>query len=419
MDFIRPDARPPLVGSCKAAESLWGPAEESERGDGIAESRRAELEELVRRYAPTVVLPNKDYVEVNGRKFRLLPTDSRLYSDTLRLDMIRAAPYEFFDSVDVQLRGLGADSLVSLVEAAIRYQSDANVLAAWYFDFPGRNPKEWWQTYGRIRTGPDSALWAQPTVYAHPFLDDLGRVVIQYWYFYPFNDFIGNHEGDWEHVNVLLTADRSDIAEVHYFFHTRSISLPQGQYRPEVVDGTHPVAFVGGRMYNLLDYPIRLIAGDRNEGSHGHFPYAGEWEGAAGLGAPESVTKPGEDSTRVLPYHRFRVVLTPEPSRIDYLNKPEVLKEWAWLVLPVRWGFPAVPSLGSEIKLVDIGNTTHTSSAVRATSMTRVAPWAGRHSCGSGSPREEAGEKGELAHRTSACTSASPSGTSVTSTITP
>jgi hypothetical protein len=109
-------------------------------------------------------------------------------------------------------------------------------------------------------------------------------------------------------------------------------------------------------MYHILDYAIRLFAGDRNEGSHGNFPYPGEWEAAAGGGAPESVKAAGKDSTRIIPHHRFRVVLTPEPSRIDYRRNPEVLRDWAWLILPVRWGYPAAPSLGSEIKMIDLGN---------------------------------------------------------------
>ena len=76
IDVLRPDARPPLVGASTLADSLWGPSGESQRGDGIAESRRVELEELVRRYAPTLVLPNNDYVKVDGRKIRLLrPSD--------------------------------------------------------------------------------------------------------------------------------------------------------------------------------------------------------------------------------------------------------------------------------------------------------------------------------------------------------
>ncbi|MBI4512671.1 MAG: hypothetical protein HY702_01045, partial [Gemmatimonadetes bacterium] len=356
MDFIRVDQRPPLVGEGEAAEALFGPADESERGDGIAESRRTELEALVQRYAPTLVLPNADHATVNARKLWLLPTDVRLFTDTLRMDRIRAAPYQFHDSLNIAFQSFSAESLRALTELALRYEADPNVLSVWYFDFPGENPREWWQAYGTFRTGPDSARWAQPTVYAHPFLDQAGRLVIQYWHFYPFNDFISNHEGDWEHVNVVLTPDRRQIEEVHYYFHARSVKLPQGKYKPEVVDGTHPVVYVGGRMYNILDYPVRIVAGDHNEGSHGTYPYPGEWESAAGLGAPESVQKPDRDSARLIPYHTFRVVLTPEPSRIDYRRRPEVLKEWAWLLFPIRWGFPVAPSIGYEIKLLDVAN---------------------------------------------------------------
>ncbi|MBI4503844.1 MAG: hypothetical protein HY700_22115 [Gemmatimonadetes bacterium] len=354
MDFLRPDQRPPLVGTTVAADSLWGPPDQSERGDGIAESHRRGLEELVRRFAPTLVLPRADRATVNGRNYQLLPTDVRLVTDTVRLDLIRAAPYVLEDSVDIVVTAINADSMIALTSNALRYESDPQFLVAWYFDWPGAKPRQWWEAYGRFRTGADSLRWATPTVYAHPFLE-AGRVVIQYWFFYPFNDFIANHEGDWEHINVALTPDRSAIEEVHYYFHARSVRLPQGRYEPEIVDGTHPVVHVGGRAYHILDFPIRLLAGDRNEGSHGNYPYPGEWEAAAGMGAPESVQKADRDSTRVIPYHRFRVVLTPEPGRIDYQRKPEVLKDWLAFLLPMRWGFPSAPSLGSVIN-TDVGN---------------------------------------------------------------
>jgi hypothetical protein len=357
MDFIRPDLRPPLVGASSDADSLWGPAEESARGDGIAESHRSELEALVKRFAPTLVLPNNDHASVNARKYYLQPTNAQLFADTLRIDLIRVAPYGYQDSLNIPLQNLSADSLVALTEAIVGYRADPNVLAVGYFDFPGRMPCEWWEAYGRMRTGPDSARWGKPTVYAHPFLDFDGRVVIQYWSLYPFNDFIGNHEGDWERINVVLSQDRSRITRVDYYFHARSVSLPFGEYEPEIVDDTHPVVYSGGRMYNVLDYPIRLFGcGERNEGSHGTFPYPGEWEAAGGLGAPESVTKPAKDSINVVTYDRFDVVLTPEPSRLDYQRHPEVLKDWAWLLIPARFGFPSAPSLGSEIKSVDVGN---------------------------------------------------------------
>ena len=355
IDFIRPDQHPPLVGAIDAADSLWGPADQSARGDGIAESHRPDLQALVEQFAPTLVLPNNDHVTVDGRKYKLLPTDMGLFADTLRLDLIQAAPYAFQDSVDIPLADLDPDSLVALTENALRYESDPNLLIAWYFNWPGESVSEWWRAYARFRTGPDSARWAQPTVYGHPFVDARGRTTIQYWYFYPFNDYFGNHEGDWEHVNVVLSVDRTEVAEVHYYFHARTITLPQGEYLPEIVDGTHVVVYVGGRMYNIFDYPIRILAGERNEGSHGSFPYPGEWEAAAGLGAPESVQKPDRDSTRVVRHNQFRVVLTPEPGRIDYRRHPEILRDWIALLLPVRWGFPSAPSVGSALKF-DVGN---------------------------------------------------------------
>jgi opacity protein-like surface antigen len=355
MDIVRPDQRPPLVGTRAAADSLWGPSNESRRGDGIAESRRAELEDLVRRFTPTLVLPKADHTTVNGKKYQLIPTNAHLLADTLRLDKFRASPYSFQDAVDIPLYTLSADSIISLTESILRYESDPDLLVAAYFDWPGESAKDWWKTYGEFRTGLDSARWGQPTVYAHPFLDSNDRVVIQYWFFYPFNDHVGNHEGDWEHINVVLSPDRSDIERVHYYFHTRSVNLPQGKYKPEIINDTHPLVYVGGRMYNLLDFPIRLVAGEHNEGAHGTYPYPGEWEGSAGLGAPESVQKPDKDSSRVVPYHRFRVVLMPEPGRIDYRNKPEIIKEWGWLLLPVRWGFPSVASFASELQM-DVGN---------------------------------------------------------------
>jgi len=373
LDIIRPDQHPPLIGASAAADSLWGPAQLSERGDGIAEFRRAELEQLVRTFSPTVVLQPGDAVRKGDRKYRLLPTNAALFADTLRIDFVRTAPYQFQDSLDVPLGSLDADSLRALMDAATRYQVDPDMLAAWYFDFPGGNPREWWQAYARFRSGPDSVRWSQPTVYAHPFLDPSGRLVIQYWFFYPMNDYVGNHEGDWEHVDVIVSADRSSVEGVNYFFHARSINLPQGKYRPEIVDSTHLVVYVGGRMYHVLDYPIRLVAGDRNEGSHGNFPYAGEWEAAAGMGAPESVKGVGGDSSRVVHHRQFQVILTPEPSRIDYRRRPEVLKDWGWLILPARWGFPAAPSLGSEIKVIDLGNRSPYGPAYN-TSWNRLAP---------------------------------------------
>jgi hypothetical protein len=356
LEVIRPDQRPPLVGSRAATDSLFGDSQQSQRGDGISENRRDSLEALARRFTPTLVLPNDDAIRVGSRRFQLIPCDPWLLADTLRIDRIDASPYQLRTYVSVPLRDLAPDSLARLVDTASQYLSDPDHLEIWYFDFPGETPRHWWKEYARLRAGPDSARWAAPVVWAHPYLDATGRVVLQYWYFYPFNDYMSDHEGDWEHVNVVLNEDHASIREIHYYFHGRSVRLPQGDYLPEIQNGTHPVLYVGGRAYMISDYPMRLLNGDRNSGSHGNYPYPGEWEAAAALGHTESVSGRNGNPDRTVTFDKFRTVLVPEASRIDYRTHPEVLRDWAPLLMPVRWGFPSGPSLASAIKLTDMGN---------------------------------------------------------------
>jgi hypothetical protein len=52
---------------------------------------------------------------------------------------------------------------------------------------------------------PNPSDW---TIYGHVYPAKGAGVLVQYWFFYPFNDFhvIFDHEGDWEHVTVRLDA---------------------------------------------------------------------------------------------------------------------------------------------------------------------------------------------------------------------
>ncbi len=45
------------------------------------------------------------------------------------------------------------------------------------------------------------------TVYAHVARDEMGRVTLQHWALYFYNDWFNKHEGDWEMVQVMLGAD--------------------------------------------------------------------------------------------------------------------------------------------------------------------------------------------------------------------
>jgi hypothetical protein len=66
-------------------------------------------------------------------------------------------------------------------------------------------------------------------------------IVIQYWFFYIFNDHINNHEGEWEMVEVLLDYHTKDPIGAAYARHE------WGEYRHwhEIEkEGTHPVAYI-------------------------------------------------------------------------------------------------------------------------------------------------------------------------------
>ena len=80
------------------------------------------------------------------------------------------------------------------------------------------------------RAGRAPARWQRLPAYqyAHLFWLDRprGLLAIQYWFYFPFNEWINHHEGDWEHVNVILQgpsdfASRAPFRAVgqQFFFH--------------------------------------------------------------------------------------------------------------------------------------------------------------------------------------------------------
>jgi len=87
-------------------------------------------------------------------------------------------------------------------------RAEGEVEQVLYFDQPGTDPASWRRAF----SSADPRVGAK--VFAHPFLqevEDSGAeqlkylLVIQYWFFYPFNDAVNTHEADWEHINVLIT----------------------------------------------------------------------------------------------------------------------------------------------------------------------------------------------------------------------
>ena len=83
-----------------------------------------------------------------------------------------------------------------------------------FFNFPGNSEKTWPQEYvNQVSEALPQAYESFAKVFVHPFVKLVRanntethayEFVLQYWFFYPYNDGFNNHEGDWEHINVFI-----------------------------------------------------------------------------------------------------------------------------------------------------------------------------------------------------------------------
>lgn len=112
---------------------------------------------------------------------------------------------------------------------------------------------------------PDKDGLVHAKLYAN-FLARPGGAIIQYLFFYPFNGAfqigelplsvdkvinlftqetdIGDHEGDWEHINVNLKGSNPETLEIEDVYFARHRPSQDGGFEtPEIVEGTHPVAY--------------------------------------------------------------------------------------------------------------------------------------------------------------------------------
>ncbi len=92
----------------------------------------------------------------------------------------------------------------------------------------------------------------KPTVYAHVATDSEhpGKLAVQYWFFWTFNDFTNKHEGDWEMAQVNFDAATPEQAlkagpyQVDYAQHSGGERTPWEGDPKLTKDGTHPVEYI-------------------------------------------------------------------------------------------------------------------------------------------------------------------------------
>ena len=133
-----------------------------------------------------------------------------------------------------------------LVEIAPKAKDLGHGLYGYHLDFPGNalhpgcDYLHWQQRLGAERT---------PTAYAHVVTDPAhpGKLALQYWFFYVFNDWNNLHEGDWEMIQLVFDAPTAAGAlqtppvEVGYSQHEGAERAAWDDPKLQRVDGTHPV----------------------------------------------------------------------------------------------------------------------------------------------------------------------------------
>lgn len=180
------------------------------------------LRTLADRYAPIVRLSEQEEPCASGEAFEPIDVNAIFAND------------------EVVLRG------PNLFKVAPRASDLARAREGDALDFPG-NPLrssacsyEQWQR--RITAG------RKPTVYAHVAVED-GKLALQYWFFYVYNDFNNKHEGDWEAIQLDFDAAtpaaalRTHPYEVGYSQHDGAERAEWGSRKLEIEGATHVVVY--------------------------------------------------------------------------------------------------------------------------------------------------------------------------------
>ena len=132
-------------------------------------------------------------------------------------------------------------------------------------DRPAGNGLSRWRQRWREIVQPDgldappTASPYPPTQYAHLFWwnRERGLLAIQYWFYYPFNEWVNNHEADWERIQIVVAGPRSlekgsaqafSPVGYQFFFHDSWLETEEVTHFAQAGTTTaHPVIFVGGR----------------------------------------------------------------------------------------------------------------------------------------------------------------------------
>jgi hypothetical protein len=414
--------------------------------DGIDDRRSKVLEKLAVRFAPYLVQNTTD-APMDFKYYVNDPDRFPLYVDTWNLSIDKP---QLVQSSVVNFISDDSQLLLLIREFHPDRSSDNSIWSAkkhpgeeffkvLYFDFPGQDEKSWEEKCAIEISRPQNKSGAGfIKTYVHMFItDECSRAgnasgyefVIQYWFFYPRNDGGNNHEGDWEHINVIISPigkvkeclsvdeidrilettgskiradkDRLVIKRLEYYFHYKVMAVdfstpnayaPRNDWKQEIeaLDkdrrgklwiwekirsmaykdaeekeiNTHPFGYIGGdcRGYEqILSTP-----GGKNRNSHGNYPFPGIYREVGPGNSSEKISarfdhlayynngapkkKESEKAFgrgTVIPFDDpQKIEIVPDWERVidPVLSSREARKKWFWLVLPIRFGYPASSS---------------------------------------------------------------------------
>jgi hypothetical protein len=252
--------------------------------------------ELADKFAPIVMMRSQD----NG----LCDSSEEQYGPPTSVDLVLSNP-------KVRLlfhNGRGT----RLVKRAPTVADLAGLGEGYYLDLPG-NPLRPRCTYAKAFAALKRAGHAPAVTYAH-IAHQTGHpgFVLQYWFFYYFNQFNDLHEGDWEGMQIAFDVATPSEAlaasptEIVVFQHSGGEHA--GWDDPKVEkDGTHPVVYSAAGSHATF---------------YGSALYLGNGQNGSGVGC--------DDTTQPLTTFRPRAVLLPD--------EPPTHGRFAWLDYSGRWG---------------------------------------------------------------------------------
>ena len=230
----------------------------------VSELTRSE-QVLAEAFAPVIMLVKQDEACDPGEPFK--PSDADL----------------MFDNRSVALRGPWRPQrdLVAVAPSAVDVSKG---LPGYLLDMPG-NP---------LNAGCDYEQWADrvwanspATIYAHVATqsDVPNRLALQFYFFFPYNDYNNKHEADWERIQLEFAAPDAATALAAELVPTRAVYSKHygSEYanwdddKLEKVDEVHPVVYISAGSH-ASQFSSGVFMGNNAEAGFGCDTTAGDLE---------------------------------------------------------------------------------------------------------------------------------------------